>query len=197
MQKIIALLIVVAGVAGGTILGLKLRAPGGDPGVGEKASATMDTGAAAADAGHGGGRKTHPAAPPAAQGHAGAEAQGGPAGGGGHAEGATGDRDYVKLARQIIVPVVHERETRALMLFDLALDVPSGAVERAYASEPRLRDAFLRELMDLSYAGAFLSTYTDDRVIAELRGRLRAAARRILGEDVSEVLILDILRQEL
>jgi hypothetical protein len=60
-----------------------------------------------------------------------------------------------------------------------------------------LRDAFLRVLFEMSYTGAFSSTYTDERVVDELRGKLRAAARRLVGDAVGEVLILDIMRQEL
>jgi hypothetical protein len=34
-------------------------------------------------------------------------------------------------------------------------------------------------------------------VIDELRGKLRAVARRLLGDEVADVLILDVMRQEL
>lgn len=181
MRRIMAVLIILAGAAGGTALGVQLRPTQSGPGDGHGAAPPGAEGSAAAGEGE------------SATGAEAPEASGEPAGG----EGSAGDRDYVKIGRQIIIPVVHERETRALMLFELALDVPRGMTERAYSAEPRLRDAFLRELFEMSYTGAFLTTYTDDRVVAELRGRLLAAARRVLGKAVAEVLILDILRQEL
>ena len=172
MQKIIALVIVLLGVGGGLALGVALRpgdaAPAPDDAMAGPAEAAEDHGAA--DSGV-------------------AENNG---------EGDVGaDRGYVKIRRQIIVPVVKGGETQALMLFDLALDVPRAMTERTYAAEPRLRDAFLRELFEMSYTGAFSSTYTDERVVDELREKLRAAARRLLGDSVAEVLILDIMRQEL
>lgn len=102
----------------------------------------------------------------------------------------------VKLARQLIVPVVDGGVTRALMLFDVALDVPAGQQEAVFEREPRLRDAFLRELFEMSYSGMFEDTYTSDRVMDELRERLLAAARVQLGGQVNAVLILDALRQE-
>ncbi|MEL6217007.1 MAG: flagellar basal body-associated FliL family protein [Pseudomonadota bacterium] len=104
---------------------------------------------------------------------------------------------FVTIARQMIVPVVEGGETRALMLFEIALDVPEEYRESVLEREPRLRDAFLRELFELSYTGAFLETYTSDRVMEDLRGKLLAAARVHLGDRVSDVLILDALRQEL
>lgn len=110
---------------------------------------------------------------------------------------ADGTRSYVPIGRQMIIPVVRGQRTTALVLFELALDVPQDLADRARALEPRLRDVFLRELFAMSHTGAFDETYTDMRVIEELRRNLRAAARRALGEDVAEVLVLDIIRQEL
>lgn len=180
MQRILAVLIVLAGVAGGLGLGAVLRP--GQPAAGMGAD-----GAAGGplEGAVGGARPpAHAAQAPAAE-----AANAGPL--------ESGDRDYVKLARQLVVPVVEEGETQALMLFELALDVPRSMTERAYAAEPRLRDAFLQVLMEMSYTGAFSRTYTDERVVAELRDKLRSTARRQLGGAVSDILILDILRQEL
>ncbi len=171
MQKIIALVIVLFGVGGGLALGVALRPGGAAPGPDDAMARAAASAEAAGE--HGGGDAAGD------DGEAGA------------------DRDYVKIGRQFIIPVVKDGETQALMLFDLALDVPRSMTERTYAAEPRLRDAFLRELFEMSYTGAFSSTYTDERIIEELRGKLRAAARRVLGDAVAEVLILDIMRQEL
>jgi len=105
-------------------------------------------------------------------------------------------RAYVKIGKQTIVPVVEGGETRALMLFELAVDVPLELQDIAHELEPRLRDGFLRELMKMSHTGAFMSTFTDDQVIEELRSNLVHSARRILGKEAQDVLILDIMRQE-
>ena len=171
MQKIIALVIVLFGVGGGLALGVALRPGDAAPGPDDAAAGAHSAEAAGA-------------------GHVGEDSAG--------ADGEAGaDRDYVKIGRQIIIPIVKGGETQALMLFDLALDVPLSMTERTHAAKPRLRDAFLRELFEMSYTGAFSSTYTDERIIEELRAKLRAAARRVLGNKVAEVLILDIMRQEL
>ena len=190
MRKIIALVIVLAGVGGGLALGVALR-PGGPE---------RETGGAAAPAA--GAHGTPEAGETATAAMTQGAGQGGPdtgyKQGSGEMDGEIGaERDYVRVGRQLIIPIVDGGETKALMLFDLALDVPSAMTERVYAAEPRLRDAFLRELFEMSYTGAFSSTYTDERIIEELRGKLRAAARRLLGDGVAEVLILDIMRQEL
>ena len=182
MQKIIALVIVLFGVGGGLALGLALRPGDAAHGPDDAAAGPVPVEAAG---GHG-------AAESSGAGHADEEASDG-----GHDGDDGAERDYVKLGRQIIIPIVKGGKTQALMLFDLALDVPRSMTERTHAVKPRLRDAFLRELFAMSYTGAFSSTYTDERIIEELRTKLRAAARRLLGDAVADVLILDIMRQEL
>lgn len=105
---------------------------------------------------------------------------------------------YVKVGRQTIIPVLDKGETKALMLFELAVDVTSGQGARAQEMEPRLRDAFLRELFQMSYTGAFDETFTEDRIIDELRRNLVRAAQKHLGKKaVKDVLILNVMRQNL
>lgn len=108
-----------------------------------------------------------------------------------------GARSFIAVGRQLIIPIVRGQSTRALILFELAINVPAGMTEATHAMLPRLRDAFLRELFAMSYTGAFDETYTDARVIDEMRRNLRSAARQILGDEVAEVLVLDVMRQEL
>ena len=107
------------------------------------------------------------------------------------------ERTYVSIGTQTIIPVVEGERTRALMLFELAVDVDPSAHDQAVMLEPRLRDAFLRELLKMSSTGAFTKTYTEDWVIDELRKNLGRAARRFLGDGMREVLVLDVIRQEL
>ncbi len=158
MKAILALLIVIAGVAGGGALGLVLK-PAPDPDA-EPAEAPPEPAPVA-----------EPGAPEV-------------------------EPAYVKLGRQMIVPVVEGGETKALMVFEIALDLPAAHRATAFEREPRIRDAFLRELFEMSYTGAFLETYTSERVMEDLRQKLLAAARLHLGPHVRDVLILDALRQE-
>jgi flagellar FliL protein len=192
MQKIIALVIVIAGLGGGLALGVALRPSGGaGPEEAAEVPAEGDGAGNAAGAPSGDAADAHyPAVQSFRDRFVADQADD-------HDGEVSADHDYVKVGRQLIVPLVEGGETRALMLFELALDVPQAMSDRAYSAGPRLRDAFMRELFEMSYTGAFSQTYTDERVIEELRGKLRAAARRLLGNQVADVLILDVVRQEL
>lgn len=197
MRKVLALLIVLSGVAGGLVLGVAVGS-GSGTGVAARSVAPAGPGApkaAALDGQQTGLSRSEPGKAVSETGDGADDAAGArpPEGnsGGGPA------RAYVRLGRPIVIPVVEGGETRALMVFEIALDVPGLLTERAYSAEPRLRDAFLRALLALSHTGAFSETYTDERVVRELRDRLRAVAREILGNEVSDILILDLLRQEM
>ena len=106
-------------------------------------------------------------------------------------------REYVKFGRRMIVPIVEGAETRALMVFEIAIDAGPQAVDAVYARKPRLRDAFLRDMFQMAHAGAFSATYTEERVMTELREKLLATARAELGNRVHGVLILDAVRKEM
>ena len=172
MKKILPIILIVLGIVGGGAAGMFLKPPPPPPEEGDEAS-----------------KKAMKKAEKKKKEKAAEEdlAEGGP----------PTDRAFVKVGRQTIIPVLDGGETRALMLFELAVDVPADSANIVHEMEPRLRDAFLRELFQMSYTGAFLTEFTDDKVIDELRRNLTRAARRYVGEDAREVLILDVMRQEM
>lgn len=174
MKFIVAMLIVLLAIGGGGALGIMLK-PAPEPASGQ------GEGAREKGSGHAPTDMDHADAP-------GADA---------HGDSGGAAPAYVKIARQMIIPVVEGGKTQALMVFEIALDVPEKYREEVFEREPRLRDAFLREMFEMSHTGAFLETYTSERVMEELREKLLAAARVHLGARVSDVLILDALRQEL
>ena len=181
MKKILPVILIILGVVGGGAAGMFLKPPA-KPAEGDGAHAEADVTEGGAHGSDGAGGDGHAAEGPQPS---------------GEPLNADGERDYVKIGKQIIIPIVEGGETRALMLFELAVDVPLGQRALVVEREPRLRDAFLRELFEMSYTGAFMSNFTDDRVIEELRRNLLAAARAHIGKAVSDVLILDVMRQEL
>ncbi|MFK7945382.1 MAG: flagellar basal body-associated FliL family protein [Paracoccaceae bacterium] len=169
MKKILPIILLILGVAGGGVAGVFLKPPEEPP---------EEDGQAKDEARHAATRENSDSED--------------------LTEGeAPTNRAFVKVGRQTIVPVLDGGETRALMLFELAVDVPAASANIVHEMEPRLRDAFLRELFQMSYTGAFLTEFTDDRVIEELRRNLTRAARQYVGEDAREVLILDVMRQEM
>lgn len=102
---------------------------------------------------------------------------------------------FVRFSRQFIVPVVHTDGANSLVMLDINLEVSPTTSEAAYAQEPKVRDALLATLLELSTEGAFSAAYTEQDNLDAIRIRLLAAARDILGDEVHQVLILSLARQ--
>lgn len=106
------------------------------------------------------------------------------------------EHDYVKMNNQFIVPVVQKGRVSALVILSLSLEVKPGLGERIYAIEPKLRDALLQVMFDHANSGGFAGSFTDAANLVLLRRALLEAAMRVAGDGVSDVLIVDIVRQD-
>lgn len=145
--------------------------------------------------GAGAGFMLHPAPEPAAD-HAEPPAEP-PAHANPAAHGETGgSADFVKLNNQFIVPIVKSGKVVSLVILSLSLQVAAGEGPKVYAAEPKLRDAFLQVLFDHANAGGFNGNFTEGDKLQILRDALREAAVKAMGPSVTDVLIVDIVRQD-
>lgn len=104
--------------------------------------------------------------------------------------------DYARLNNQFIIPVVEQGEVAALVILALSLEVDPGLRETVYSREPKLRDAFLQVLFAHANAGGFRGSFTENVMLSSLRLTLLETARSVLGPGVSDVLIMDLVRQD-
>jgi len=104
--------------------------------------------------------------------------------------------DYVKLNNQFVIPVVSQGSVKALVVLALSLEISSGGPELVYKREPKLRDALLQVLFDHANMGGFDGNFTASRNMDQLRSSLKEAAQKILGSAVTDVLIVDVVRQD-
>jgi len=104
--------------------------------------------------------------------------------------------DYVKLNNQFVIPVVKDGRVNALVVLALSLEVASGQQEQVYQREPKLRDVFLQVLFDHANAGGFDGAFTSGLNMSLLRDALRESAIKTLGSTISDVLIVDVVRQD-
>lgn len=104
--------------------------------------------------------------------------------------------EYAKLSNQFIVPVMQKGKVSAMVILSLSLQVAKGMSPDVYNAEPKLRDTFLQVMFDHANSGGFSGAYTDGSNMVLLRAALLEAAKSIMGEKVSDVLITDIVRQD-
>ncbi|MGJ8560755.1 MAG: hypothetical protein ACSHX3_11005 [Litorimonas sp.] len=116
----------------------------------------------------------------------------------GHKGGDTygGETDFIKFNRQFVVPVLKDNAVDALVLINLALEVPANKRDEMFRLEPRFRDGFIRELLQLSDDGYFDQELTSSDTYEILRETLSRAANDISDGGVNKILILDLSRQD-
>jgi len=108
----------------------------------------------------------------------------------------TTEHDYVKINNQFVIPVVTKGRVASMVVLSLSLEVTVGGSEAVYAREPRLRDSFLQVMFDFANTGGFRGSFTDADNLVVLRRSLLEAGQVVLGNMVSDVLIVDIMRQD-
>ena len=106
-------------------------------------------------------------------------------------------REYVKMSNQFVVPLVNEGNVSALVVLSLSVEVMPGAREQIFSREPKLRDSFLSVLFDYANIGAFDGEFTDVGSLDKIRDSLKQVAKRDGSDDVTDILILEIARQDL
>jgi len=175
LGKLLPLLIALIGLGGGVGAGLALR-PVPEPVAQTDGTCPCDC-AALADAGAhipDSGAANNPAA--------------------GDGEATT---DFVKMNNQFVVPVVKGDDIAALVVLTISLETPDGGSEEIYQREPKLRDLFLQVLFDHANSGGFDGAFTAGPTMQTLRTALFEAARSELGNNVRDILITDIARQDI
>ena len=108
----------------------------------------------------------------------------------------TTEREYAKLNNQFVVPVVTDGRVEALVVMSLNLEVTTGSRTAIFAAEPKLRDRFLQVMFDHANTGGFSGNFTTGSNMRLLRDELLRAARDISGDRVTDVLVIDIVRQD-
>lgn len=106
-------------------------------------------------------------------------------------------REYARLNRQFVVPLVSDRAVGALMVLTLSVEVDEGLGGAVLSREPKLRDLFLRVMFRHAQSGGFDGEFTSGRAMADLKGALLEAAQSVLGPGAHDVLVTDLVRQDL
>lgn len=102
----------------------------------------------------------------------------------------------VRLPNQFIVPLLEEGRVRAMVVIGLALELAEGNSFSLPDKEPQLRAVFLQRLFDHANVGGFDGQFTSGEVLLQLRRILTDAAMPVVGPDLRDVLITELLRQE-
>lgn len=105
-------------------------------------------------------------------------------------------REYARMNNQFVVPVVMNERVNALIVMSLSIEVQIGGKDAVFAHEPRLRDAFLQAMFDHANIGGFEGAFTASSNMRLLRQSLKDAANNVMQGHITDVLIVEIVRQD-
>jgi hypothetical protein len=105
-------------------------------------------------------------------------------------------REYARMNNQFVVPVVMNEKVASLIVMSLSIEVETGGQEAVFSREPRLRDAFLQVMFDHANMGGFSGAFTSTSNMRLLREALKQAADDVMHGHITDVLIVDIVRQD-
>jgi len=169
MKKFVPIIIAVVGLAGGLVGGsfMKPDAMAGDA----HAVAGEDGHGKPAKSDHGGGHDDHAK------------------------DGTKSGTIYVGLKKPFFAPVMGSNNRHALVRLDIHLEVPADLEDEIEKHEPKLRDGFLRAVMNFAHEGGFSRVHGSDG-FETLSDDLLLSARSVVGDTVKKVLIGEILTRE-
>jgi len=104
--------------------------------------------------------------------------------------------EYVRMNNQFVVPIVQDERVASLVVLSLSVEVNAGQTELVYNLEPKLRDTFLQVLFDHANVGGFRGAFTNSSNLDVLRQALFAAGKKVMGDTITDVLIVEIARQD-
>lgn len=108
----------------------------------------------------------------------------------------SGTTSYMKFKRQFVIPVMKDNKIESLVIMNFNIEMNDAAPENSFNQEPKLRDAFMRSLLNLSNEGVFDDDLTSPETFDYIRETLVGAARGILSQGVENVLILDVAKRD-
>lgn len=99
---------------------------------------------------------------------------------------------YMKFSRQFVTPIVKAGRPTAMMILDVNIELDPSISDVAYSEEPKLRDAVLRVLLRQAGEGRLSEIFQDSTVLEETRAQLLIELRKLIGDEVRSVLIMDV-----
>ena len=106
-------------------------------------------------------------------------------------------REYARMNNQFVVPVVINERVASLIVMSLSIEVETGGQEAVFSHEPKLRDAFLQVMFNHANMGGFNGAFTASSNMRLLREALKDAAEEVMRGHITDVLIVDIVRQDI
>lgn len=117
---------------------------------------------------------------------------------GGHGDSGSGDEpSYYRFSREFVVPIIDDDRVRSLVILNLNLQVSASASQNLFSKEPALRDNIMTTLIALSGDDTVFNSLNNIDHYETIRSMILANLQDSFSNDIENVLILDMARQDL
>lgn len=119
-------------------------------------------------------------------------------GSGGHGEEAeSSDVYYFKFTREFVVPIIRNGRVHSLVILNLNLEADGEIASDLQGKEPKLRDNIMTSLITLSNDGTTFESVTSVENYELIRSTVLANLKSVVSTGISNVLIVDMAKQDL
>lgn len=113
------------------------------------------------------------------------------------ASGGGSDIAFYKFSREFVVPIMANRRVKALVILHLSLEVDEATNDKLFSLDPKLRDNIMTTLIGLSNDGITLDELTSPDSYETIRSMVLMNLQSEISEDIQNVLIMDVGKQDL
>lgn len=184
---IITIVCIVAGGFGGNLLRTMTSGPSSEP----EAEAGHAGGAAEGEKGeddHAGKKDEHAKKPDKKDGKHGKD-------------GKDGDAApaviYYKFTREFVVPIIRDGRVSSLVILNLNLEADASIERELFDMEPKLRDNIMTTLITLSNDGTTFESMTSVKNYESIRSLVLQNLGSVVKEGITNVLIVDLAKQDI
>ncbi|GAB5459090.1 MAG: flagellar basal body-associated FliL family protein [Henriciella sp.] len=184
IDKLIPMVIVVVGAAGGTFGGQMLKSPAPS----QAAVEHEDKADHKSDDDYGEKKSSYDKADKADKGHS--SDKGKKSGYG------SGDAAYHNFSREFVVPVMQGDRVKSLVILNISLEADESISSKLFSQEPKLRDNIMTTLIQLSSGTDVFENLTDAESYETIRTMVLKNLDSVISTGIHNVLILDVGKQD-
>ncbi|MFN7180381.1 flagellar basal body-associated FliL family protein [Hyphomonas sp.] len=103
---------------------------------------------------------------------------------------------YYKFSREFVVPVIRNNHVNSLVILHLSIEADSSISQKLFEMEPKLRDNIMTTLITISNDGRTFENLTDVESYESMRSLILMNLKTVVPSGISNVLIMDMARQD-
>lgn len=107
------------------------------------------------------------------------------------------DLIYFKFSREFVVPIMRDGEVKSLVILNMQIEADPSVSDVLFRTEPKLRDNIMTTLISLSHETSSLQNFAEVSNFETIRALVLQNLKEVVPEGLSNVLIVDIGRQDL